>query len=87
MNKNILKFKNDIKELVNLQKQGKELKWMHPIYCAYYIMKHGVEKEAFIEEDIKRSFRALSCDSMKHLFRKQVENTIKEYEEKTVCTC
>ena len=86
MKQNVLKFKNDIKALVAKQKEtGYSDAWMHPIYCAYYMLKHGVEdKEAFIEEDIKKSHKALAEDYHKNLFRNKVNNVYGEYAE-VVC--
>lgn len=86
MRQNVLKFKNDIKALVAEQKEkGYAQKWMHPIYCAYYMLKHKVEDtEAFIEDDIKRSYKALADDYNQRLFRQKVNNIYKEYAE-TVC--
>jgi hypothetical protein len=86
MKENVLKFKNDIKALVAKQKEiGYVEEWMHPLYCAYYILKHNVEdKDAYIEEDIKNSHKALAEDYIKSLFRNKVNNVYKKYSE-TVC--
>ena len=54
MRTNALKFKQDIKEWVALK--DKNSHWMHPIYCAYYIVKHQIldsaKRQAIIEDDI-----------------------------------
>ena len=88
MKENVLKFKNDIKALVAKQKEiGYVEEWMHPLYCAYYILKHQVEnKEEFIDEDIKRSYKALGSPYMQDLFRKRVNIIYEEYATETVCT-
>lgn len=89
METNVLKFKNDIKALVAKQKEnGYSEKWMHPIYCAYYILKHNLpEKDEFINEDIKRSYKALKDEYVQNLFRQKVYNICKEYEagEEAIC--
>jgi len=87
MKENVLKFKNDIKALVAKQKEtGDAGKWMHPIYCAYFMLKHNVEnKEEFIENEIKKSYKALCWDGIKDMFRNKVNSIYKEYAE-VVCT-
>ena len=83
MKENVFKFKNDIKALVAKQKEtGYSEAWMHPIYCAYYILKHNVSDiDAYIEDDIKRSYKALAEDYHKSLFRNKVNNVYREYSE------
>jgi len=88
MRTNALKFKQDIKEWVALKEKNPH--WMHPIYCAYYIVKHQIldhEKwQSIIEDDIKRSYKALNSDYYKRLFRKVVDDFLNKYQEETVCT-
>ena len=81
MEQNVLKFKNDIKALVAKKKEtGYAGTWMHPIYCAYYILKHHVEnKEEFINEDIKKSYKALRDSYLQNLFRQKVNNICEKY--------
>jgi len=81
MEQNVLKFKNDIKALVAKKKEtGYAGTWMHPIYCAYYILKHRVEnKEEFINEDIKKSYKALRDSYLQNLFRQKVDNICEKY--------
>ena len=89
MKPNVLKFKNDIKIQVAQQKEKDYCDWwMHPAYCAYYILKHGIENvEECINEDIKRSYKALQDDYNRELFRRKVKSYLEEYaEEKFVCT-
>ena len=89
MRQNVLEFKNDIKEWVAAYKEGKDNHWMHPIYCAYYIIKHQIldpnKQKEFIEEDIKRSYKALNDNWTKHAFRKVVNEYLGLYSEETVC--
>ncbi len=86
MKENVLKFKNDIKALVAKQKEtGYAGKWMHPIYCAYFIMKHNIEdKDGFIEDEVSRSYKKLCWDGIKDMFRQKVKDIIDEYAE-VVC--
>lgn len=88
MRTNALKFKQDIKDWVALK--DKNLHWMHPVYCAYYIVKHQIldnEKRQFIiEDDIKRSYKALNSDYYKRLFRKAVDEYLNKYPEEIICT-
>lgn len=85
MKPNVLKFKNDIKAHVAKKKEtGYAGTWMHPMYCAYYILKHNVEDiDNFIAEDIKNSYKALQ-GNMKYFFEKRVRKILEEYAE-TVC--
>ena len=90
MKTNVLKFKNNIKKQVDLQKgliSLNELKpiWMHPAYCAYYILKHNVENvDKYIDEDIKRSYKALPDYCSKESFKKIVKKHLENYAE-VVC--
>lgn len=88
MRTNALKFKQDIKEWVALK--DKNSHWMHPIYCAYYIVKHQIldsaKRQAIIEDDIKRSYKTLNSDYYKYLFRNVVDEYLNKYPEETVCT-
>ena len=92
MKPNVLKFKNDIKEQVDFQKgliKDRKItpKWMHPLYCAYYILKHNVEDvDNYIEEDIKRSYKALASDCLKGSFRHIVKKQLEKYAEEIICT-
>lgn len=89
MRQNVLEFKNDIKDWVAAYKEGKDNHWMHPIYCAYYLVKHQIldpdKQKEFIEEDIKRSYKALNNDWTKRVFRKVVNEYLELYPEETVC--
>lgn len=88
MRQNVLEFKSDIKEWVAAYKEGKDNHWMHPIYCAYYIIKHQIldpnKQKEFIEEDIKRSYKALNNDWTKYAFRKVVNEYLGLYPEEIV---
>ena len=88
MRQNVLKFKNDIKDWVDAYKEGKDNHWMHPIYCAYYLIKHQIldpnKQKEFIEEDIKRSYKALNNDWTKRVFRKVVNEYLGLYPEEIV---
>jgi len=88
MRQNVLEFKSDIKEWVAAYKEGKDNHWMHPIYCAYYLIKHQIldpnKQKEFIEEDIKRSYKALNNDWTKHVFRKVVNEYLGLYPEEIV---
>ena len=88
MKPNVLKFQSDIKIQVAQQKEKDYCDWwMHPAYCAYYILKHNVENVSeYIEEDIKRSYKALQDDYYRELFRRKVKKYLDEYEEKPICT-
>ena len=83
MRQNVLKFQSDIKELVKEQKEtGSCGVWMHPMYCAYYIIKHNIqEMDKIIEDDIKRSYKALPDEYSKKAFRKKVEDYYIQYGE------
>ena len=87
MKPNVLKFKNDIKTLVDYRKglikdSNVTPKWMHPLYCAYYILKHNVKDvDNYIEEDIKRSYKALPCECLKGSFRRIVKKQLENYAE------
>ena len=83
MKPNVLKFQNDIKIQVAQQKEKDYCDWwMHPAYCAYYILKHNLEnKEEYIELDIKRSYKALQDDYTRELFRRKVKKYLEEYAE------
>lgn len=83
MKTNVLKFKNDIKIQVEKQKQTGDCDWwMHPAYCAYFILKHNVEdKEKYIQEDIERSYKALPDYWNKELFKKKVNKFLEDYAE------
>jgi hypothetical protein len=88
MKPNVLKFQSDIKIQVAQQKEKDYCDWwMHPAYCAYYILKHGIENvEECINEDIKRSYKALQDDYNRELFRRKVKKYLEQYgEEKPVC--
>ena len=89
MRQNVLKFKNDIKDWVAAYKEGKDNHWMHPIYCAYYLIKHQItdadKRKEFVEEDIKRSYKALNSDWTKRVFRKVVDEYLGKYPEEIVC--
>ena len=86
MRPNVFKFQNDIKILVAKQKETGDCEvWMHPMYCAYYIIKHNVqEMDKFIEDDIKKSYKALPDEYSKKAFRKKVEDYYIQYGEETV---
>lgn len=88
METNVLKFKDDIKALVKKTKEtGDAGEWMHPMYCAYYMLKHKVEnKEEFIEEDIKKSYKSLKEPYIQHLFKEKVNTIYSKYAKETVCT-
>ena len=87
MKQNVLKFQSDIKIQVAQQKEKDYCDWwMHPAYCAYYILKHSItDVEKCIDEDIKRSYKALPDDWYKRCFRKEVNKYLEKYAE-TVCT-
>ena len=86
MKPNVLKFKNDIKaEVAYCKERGDHREWMHPMYCAYYILKHNLEDaDKYIEEDIKVSYKALQGDT-KYYFKRKVEKLLEDYAE-AVCT-
>lgn len=88
MRQNVLEFKNDIKKLVENIKEEKDWAWMHPIYRAYYIIKHQITDETLqnenIEDDIKRSYKALRTDWDKQRFRKIVNEYLELYPETIV---
>lgn len=87
MKPNVFKFKEFIKAQVAKQKeQGSSDYWMHPIYCAYYILKHGLENpDEYIKEDIEKSYKALSDYCSKKSFQKKVKEWYVKYAEETVC--
>ena len=89
MRQNVLQFKSDIKEWVAAYKEGKDDHWMHPIYCAYYLLKHQildpVKKEEFIQKDIDHSYKALRNDWDMRYFRKVVDEYLRKYPEEIVC--
>ena len=86
MRPNVFKFQNDIKILVAKQKETGDCEvWMHPMYCAYYLIKHNVQEiDKFIEDDIKKSYKALPDEYSKKAFRKKVEDYYIQYGEETV---
>ena len=88
MRPNVLKFKEEIKTQVAKQKeQGYCDYWMHPMYCAYYLIKHNIENpDAYIQEDIKKSYKALHDEYSKKSFQKKVEEWYIKYESETVCS-
>ena len=88
MKPNVLKFKEFIKTQVSQQKEkGFCDYWMHPIYCAYYILKHNLENpDIYIQEDIKKSYKALHDEYSKKSFQKKVEEWYIQYSEETVCS-
>jgi hypothetical protein len=88
MKPNVLKFKDDIKIQVAQQKEKDYCDWwMHPAYCAYYILKHGItDFDKCIEEDVKRSYKALPDEWSKDHFREKVMKYLAQYEEQPVCT-
>lgn len=87
MKPNVLKFQNDIKIQVAQQKEKDYCDWwMHPAYCAYYILKHNIQNiDEYIQEDIKRSYKALPDYWSKESFKKSVQKYLKDYAE-TICT-
>ena len=86
MKTNVLKFKNDIKIQVAKQKEtGNCDWWMHPVYCAYYILKHGVnDVDKYINEDIEKSYKALPDYWSKESFKNKVKKYLELYAE-VVC--
>jgi hypothetical protein len=86
MRPNVFKFQSDIKILVAKQKETGDCRvWMHPMYCAYYLIKHNVQEiDKFIEDDIKKSYKALPDEYSKKAFRKKVEDYYIQYGEETV---
>lgn len=87
MKTNVLNFKNDIKIQVEKQKKDDYCDWwMHPAYCAYYILKHNIQDiENYIQEDIKRSYKALPDYWSKESFKNKVKKYLEDYAE-AVCT-
>lgn len=89
MKENVLKFQSDIKaEVAYCKEHGDHRNWMHPIYCAYYILKHGVEDEAdkYIDEDIKRSHKVFQNPYLIGGFKNLVKKSLEKYAAKeTVC--
>ena len=88
MKPNVLKFKSDIKDLVAEQKKTGDCGvWMHPMYCAYYLLKHNVQEiDKFIQDDIKKSYKALPDEYSKKAFQKKVEDYYIHYGEQAVCS-
>lgn len=88
MKQNVLKFQSDIKIQVAKQKETGDCNWwMHPAYCAYFILKHNVEDiNKFIQEDIERSYKALPDYWSKEAFKKNVNKFLEDYAEETICT-
>ena len=88
MKPNVLKFKSDIKDLVAEQKKTGDCGvWMHPMYCAYYLLKHNVQEiDKFIQDDIKKSYKALPDEYSKKAFQKKVEDYYIHYGEQVVCS-
>ena len=88
MKPNVLKFKNDIKIQVAQQKEKDYCDWwMHPAYCAYYILKHGItDFDKCIEEDVKRSYKALPDEFHRDNFKDVVLKYLAQYEEQPVYT-
>lgn len=86
MKQNVLKFQNDIKIQVAQQKEKDYCDWwMHPAYCAYYILKHGVtDVDKYIKEDIERSYKALPDYYSKERFKNKVNKYLEIYAE-TIC--
>lgn len=83
MKQNVLKFQEDIKVQVAKQKETGDCDWwMHPAYCAYYILKHNVEIiDEYIEIDIERSYKALPDYWRKQAFKKTVNKFLEDYAE------
>lgn len=82
MRPNVLKFQSDIKIQVAKQKETGDCDWwMHPAYCAYYILKHNKNADECIEDDIKRSYKALPDEYSKKAFCKKVEDYYIQYGE------
>ena len=88
MKPNVLKFKSNIKDLVAEQKKTGDCGvWMHPMYCAYYLLKHNVQEiDKFIQDDIKKSYKALPDEYSKKAFQKKVEDYYIYYGEQVVCS-
>lgn len=86
MKQNVLNFQSDIKAQVAKQKEtGSCDWWMHPVYCAYYILKHGVPAQEYIDLDIKRSYKALNSEYAKRYFTRVVNEYLTKYAE-VVCS-
>lgn len=87
MKANVLKFKNDIKKQVEIHTgkvEGEDI-WMFPLYTAYYMIKHCIEnKDQFINDEIRKSYKALSGYTDQVLYKKLVIKYVDEYAE-TVC--
>lgn len=82
MKQNVLNFQSDIKTQVTKQKETGDCEWwMHPAYCAYYILKHGIDPQEYIDLDIEKSYKALPDDYHKRLFKKEVESYLDKYAE------
>ena len=85
MKQNVLNFQSDIKTQVAKQKEtGSCDWWMHPVYCAYYILKHNVDPQEYIDLDIKKSYKALNTDYDRKFFTKRVNEWLEKYAE-VVC--
>ena len=85
MKQNVLTFQSDIKAQVAKQKENGSCDWwMHPVYCAYYILRHNVNPEEYMDLDIKRSYKALPDYWKKEYFKKVVREYLDKYAE-TVC--
>ena len=86
MKQNVLKFQSDIKAQVAMQKEKDYCDWwMHPAYCAYYILKHNLENaDEYIQLDIKRSYKALDSDYRRKYFTREVNSYLGKYAE-VVC--
>jgi hypothetical protein len=84
MKQNVLNFKNDIKtEVAYCKEHGDHRKWMHPIYCAYYILKHDIDdNEAFINDEIQKSHKSLTGDRV-YYFKRSVQKSLEKYAEIT----
>lgn len=81
MKPNVLKFQSDIKSQVAQKKEKDDCEWwMHPAYCAYYILKHNIENaEEYINKDIEQSYKALPDYWRKEAFKKSVNKYLEQY--------
>ncbi len=90
MRQNVLEFKNEIKGLVEDIKSGHKTAWMHPIYRAYYIVKHQILdkdlRKQNIEDDIEKSYKALRTSWEKEAFRSIVDKYLDKYAEEPLHT-
>jgi hypothetical protein len=82
MKQNVLNFKNDIKaEVAYCKEHGDHRIWMHPVYCAYYILKHGIEdRESFILNEISKSYKSITGDRS-YYFKNSVNKSLEKYAE------